>query len=103
MPHRSRDKQRNILPKTPTSTHNQLSLFFSDCELEYPLDEQPRNFEDPIEEEEEIASQEEPASPIQAMAENRTQGVFPIRETNGETRMKNLRPSTIPHFHGLTS
>jgi hypothetical protein len=28
---------------------------------------------------------------------------FPIRETNGETKMKNINPSTLPHFHGLVS
>ena len=27
---------------------------------------------------------------------------FPIRETNGDTKMKNISPSTLPHFHGLT-
>ena len=37
------------------------------------------------------------------MAETGTQGVFPIRETNGETRMKKINPSALPHFHGLTS
>jgi hypothetical protein len=28
---------------------------------------------------------------------------FPIRETNGETKMKNINPSSLPHFHGLIS
>jgi len=36
------------------------------------------------------------------MAENRNEEVFPIRETNGEARMKNISPTTLPHFHGLT-
>jgi len=26
---------------------------------------------------------------------------FPIQETNGEATMKNINPSTLPHFHGL--
>lgn len=45
------------------------------------------------------------------MAENRNdrgnrervEGVFPIRETNADTKMKNISPSVLPHFHGLTS
>ena len=30
------------------------------------------------------------------------EGTFPIRETNGDTKMKNISPSALPHFHGLT-
>lgn len=37
------------------------------------------------------------------MAENRNEEVFPIRETNGEARIKNIIPTALPHFHGLTS
>ena len=33
----------------------------------------------------------------------RVQGAVPIRETNGDTKMKNIIPSTLPHFHDLTS
>lgn len=33
----------------------------------------------------------------------RIEGTFPIRETNGDTKMKNINPSTLPHFHGLTT
>lgn len=36
-------------------------------------------------------------------AENGNEGDFPIRETNGDTRMKNISPSALPHFHRLTS
>jgi len=36
------------------------------------------------------------------MAENRNGGVFPIRATNGDVRMKNIIPSPLPHFHGLS-
>lgn len=35
--------------------------------------------------------------------ENRDDGAFPIRETNGDARMKNISPSSRPHFHCLTS
>ena len=34
--------------------------------------------------------------------ENRIEGDFPIRETNGDARMKNISPSALPHLHGLT-
>jgi len=45
------------------------------------------------------------------MAENRNdrrederiEGVFPIRETNGDMKMKNVSPLDLPHFHGLTT
>eukprot|EP00253_Pinus_taeda_P025274 PITA_25274 len=33
----------------------------------------------------------------------RIEGTFPIRETNGDTKMKNISPSALPHFHGLTT
>ena len=38
------------------------------------------NFEEPIGEEEELASPEEPISPIQAIAKTRTQGVFSLEK-----------------------
>ena len=33
----------------------------------------------------------------------RIEGTFPIRETNGDSKMKNISPSDLPHFHGLTT
>ena len=33
----------------------------------------------------------------------RIEGTFPILETNGDTKMKNISPSALPHFHGLTT
>jgi len=33
----------------------------------------------------------------------RIESAFPIRETNGDTKMKNISPSALPHFHGLTT
>jgi len=35
--------------------------------------------------------------------EERIEGTFPIRETNGDSKMKTISPSTLPHFHGLTT
>ena len=35
--------------------------------------------------------------------EDRTEGAFPIRETNGDMKMENISPSALPHFHGLTT
>ena len=32
----------------------------------------------------------------------RIEGTFPIWKTNGDTKMKNISPSALPHFHGLT-
>jgi len=48
---------------------------------------------------------------MELMAENRNargngeriEGTFPIWETNVDTKMKNISPSTLPHFHGLTT
>ena len=45
------------------------------------------------------------------MAENRNdrrnreniEGAFPNRETNKDTKMKNISPSDLPHSHGLTT
>ena len=65
MPHRNRDNSSKFLTNTPTASNNQPSLFFSGCELEEPLGEQPDIFEEPTGEEEE----EEPI-PIEPMAEN---------------------------------
>jgi len=33
----------------------------------------------------------------------RIEGTFPIWEINGDTKMKNISPSFLPHFHGLTT
>ena len=51
MPHRSRDNLGKFLPNTPTASNNQPSLFFSGCELEEPLSDQPDIFGEPTEEE----------------------------------------------------
>jgi len=104
MPHRNRDNLGKFLPNNPTPSNNQPSLFFDGCELKEPLGEQPDIFEEPTGEEEEPI-------PTEPMAENkndrgnreRVEGAFPIRETNGDTNMKNISPSSLPHFHGLTT
>ena len=106
MPHRNRDNLWNFFPNTPTASNSQPSLFFDGCELEEPLGEQPDIFEEPTGEEEE----EEPILP-EPMAENRNdrgnrervEGDFLIRETNGDTKMKNISPSALPHLHGPTT
>jgi len=104
--------RRNIVycskerPNTPTTSNNQPSLFFGSCELEDLLGEQLEIFEEPTRGEEEG----EPI-PTDLIAENRNyrgdreriEGAFPIRETNEVTKMKNISPSALPHFHGLTS
>jgi len=33
----------------------------------------------------------------------RVDGAFNIREANGDTKMKNIVPSALPHSHGLTT
>ena len=105
MPRRSRDNLGKFLPNTSTASNSQPSLFFGGCELEENLGEQPDIFEEPTWEEKE----EEPI-PTEPMAENRNyrgnrervEGAFSIRETNGDTKMNNISPSTLPHFHRLT-
>jgi len=105
MPHRSRDNLGKKFPNTPTASHSQPSLFFDGCNQEEPLGEHPDIFEEPIGEE------EEENIPLEPMAENINdrgnaeiiEGTFPIQGTNGDTKMKNMSPSTLPHFHGLTT
>ena len=105
MPCRSRDTLGKKFPNTPTTSHSQPSLFFSGCNQEEPLGEHPNIFEEPIGEE------EEENIPLEPMAKNRNargngeriEGTFPIRKTNGDTKMKNISPSVLPHFHGLTT
>ena len=106
MPCRNSDNLGKFLPNTPTASNNQPSLFLGGCELEKPLGEKPDIFEEPTGEEEE----EEPI-PTEPMVEKRNdrgnrervEGAFPIRETNGDTKMKNISPSSLPNFHGLTT
>jgi len=74
--------------------------------VEEPFGEEPYIFEEPTREEE----GEEPIL-TEPMARNpngrgdreRIEGAFPIRETNRDTKMKNINLSTLPHFHGLTT
>ena len=104
MPRRNRDKLEKFLTNNPTTSNSQPSLFFGDYEVEEPLGEKPYIFEEPIREEEE----EEPI-PTEPMARNqndrgdrdRIESTFLIKETNGDTKMKNISPSALPHFHGL--
>ena len=64
-PCRSRNTQRQILPKTLTSPPSHPSLFFSGSEIEPPIGDPSEYFEDPIgEEEEDLVSTEGPIEPI---------------------------------------
>ena len=70
MPRRSRVTEGNVLLKTPTSPHSHPSLFFSGYKVEHTIGEPSKNFEEPIGEEEDIVSPDEPASPISTMVES---------------------------------
>ena len=105
MPCRNRDNSRNFFPNASTASHSQTSLFFGGCNQEETLGEQLYIFEEPIGEE------EEENIPLEPMDENinsrgngeRIEGTFPIRETNGDTKMKNISPLALPQFHCLTT
>ena len=92
------------MPNSPITSHSQLSLFFGSCDQEEPLCEQLEISEEPIGEE------EEENIPLGPMVENinargngeRIEGTFPILKINGDTKMKNIIPSALPHFHVLT-
>lgn len=105
MPCRNRDNSEKFLPNTPTTSLGHPSLFFGGSDLEEPISEPLEIYEDPIIEE------EQETIPPETMAENRNirgngeriEGVFPIREANGDTKMKNIIPLALPHFYGLTT
>ena len=105
MPHRNRDNTEKFLPNTPTTSLSHPSLFFGGSDPEESIGEPPEIYEDPITEE------EQENIPFETMAENRNdredderiEGTFPIWETNWDMKMKNISPSTLPHFHGLTT
>ena len=66
---RSRNTQRQILPKTPTSPPSHPSLFSSGSKTKLPIGEPSEYFEEPIGEEEEyLGPTEGPTSPILTMA-----------------------------------
>ena len=48
MPRRSRNTQRQILPKTPTSPPSHPSFFFSGSEIDLPIGEPSEYYEEPI-------------------------------------------------------
>ena len=104
MPHRNKDNSRKFLPNTPNTSLSHPSLFFGGSDLEEPIGEPPEIYEDPI------TKEEQENIPLETMAEHRNgigeeeriKGAFPIRETNGDMKMKNISPSALPHFHGLT-
>ena len=105
MPCRNRDNTGKFLPNTPTTSLSHPSLFFGGRDPEEPIGEPLEIYEDPI------TKEEQENIPPKTMAKHkngignaeRIEGTFPIRETNGDTKMKNISPSTLPHFHGLTT
>ena len=105
MHHRNRDNWGKFLPNTPNTSLSHPSLFFGGSDPEEPISEPLDIYKDPIIEE------ELENIPSEAMDENRNgrrederiEGAFPIRETNGDMKMKNISPSALPHFHGLTT
>ena len=105
MPCSNRDNSGKFLPNTPTTSQSHPSLFFGGCGSKEPIGEPPKIYEDPI------AEEERETIPPKTMAEDRNirgngervEGTFPIRETNGDIKMKNISPSALPHFHGLTT
>jgi len=108
MCHRSRDNLVKNFPNIPITSNIQPSVFFGGCELEDPLGEQLKIFEEPIGEEEEIIPRtytiNKNRNGIEDKEGTKSRGevAFPIKEANGDARMKKISPSTIPHFHGLT-
>ena len=102
MPRRNRDRSGKFLPNTPTTSLSHPSLFGDNSDSEETIGEHHEAYQSPIEEE------ELETTPPETMANNqggneRIEGAFPIRETNGEMKMKNISPSALPHFHGLTT
>ena len=102
MPRRNRDRSGKFLPNTPTTSLSHPSLFGDGSDSEETIGEHHEAYQSPIEEE------ELETTPPETMANNqggneRIEGAFPIRETNGEMKMKNISPSALPHFHGMTS
>jgi len=99
MPRRNRDNSGNFLPNTPTTSLSRPSLFFGGSDREEPIGEPPEIYKDPIIEE------EQENIPPETMAERkngigngeRVEGAFSIQETNGDTKKKNISPSTLPH------
>jgi len=56
-----------------------------------------------------LIEEEQETIPSEPMAESRNfrgngeriEGAFPIQETNGDTKMKSISPSALPHFLGI--
>jgi hypothetical protein len=95
---RPRDKKGNFLPKTPTPKTGPSNLEVGCETLESFLEREAREFEN-------LSEEGQSPSPRTMAGEEEMVEVFefPIQETNGETKMKNINPSSLPHFHGLVS
>jgi hypothetical protein len=91
---RPRDRKGIFLPKTPTTKTGPSNLEISPETLEIFLEREAREFEN--------ISEESQSSPRVMVSEEEI-FEFPIRESDGEAKMKNINPSALPHFHGLVS
>jgi hypothetical protein len=91
---RPRDRKGNFLPKTPTTKIGPSNPEIGPETLENFLEREAREFEN--------LSKERQSSP-RVMADEEEIFEFPIRESDGEAKMKNINPSALPHFHGLVS
>jgi hypothetical protein len=91
---RPRDRKGNFLPKTPTTKIGPSNPEIGPETLESFLEREAREFEN--------ISEESQSSP-RVMAGEEEIFEFPIQESDGEAKMKNINPSALPHFHGLVS
>ena len=93
MPRRSRDNQGKFLPKIPTLSSTQPSLFFGDYEipsltigdLEDPLGKQLEILEEPIGEE------EEETIPLEKMATSRNVGSSPLSKDEFTNQLEDFK------------
>ena len=104
---RPSDRTRNFLPKSPTTEigpnnqeHQQVG-----CETLFP--EARETFEDFSREEERefenILEGGQSSSHHTMVDEEEKEKVFefPIQKTNGEIKMKNINPFSLPHIHNV--
>jgi len=91
---RPRDRKGIFLPKTPTTTTGLGNPKIGPETQEDFLEREAREFEN--------ISKESQSSPHVMVGEEEI-FEFPICESDGEAKMKNINPSDLPHFHGLVS
>lgn len=105
---RHRDKVGKFLSKSPTTETRPSNEEQEQVDCEVAIQEKIEIFVDFLEEEARNftnLSEEEGSTSHHTMADDGDQFEvfeFPIWETNGKTKMKNINPSVLPQFHGLT-